>query len=419
METGTRKAGRDRPGRDEQVILRPVGLGERFLQIGRRRALHRRSLRCSLGGGWNSGLRGYSRAMRFSAVVALGLACLGTFLGLAACGGGAPTGTPTHPAGAAAPQGKMRAPQSRREQTRRTAAATRARARKAAAARARAQQARRRAFAVAHKPHVALPPAAAVRAASLPTPALPEPLLLGFQDDSSFRWSPDRQRMLAVGGRRPVRGCCARTSTGGRWRRQGRRTRATRSTAPTTSPTSTSCSGTRQQRGLRILLTIWGTPPWANGDAGHNHAPTQASGTSGTSPTPSRSALLRHACRLPVRALLLGLERAESRAGFSCRSTTVAAGRWRLRSTRGCTAPAYAGIKSAEPRRRGSRSARPRRVGATTSGAGHLPQTGESPGRFARSSRASVHAFASMPGRTTRTRPRPASRRPRSLAGRT
>ena len=32
-------------GRDEQVALRPVGLGERFLQIGRRRALHRRSLR--------------------------------------------------------------------------------------------------------------------------------------------------------------------------------------------------------------------------------------------------------------------------------------------------------------------------------------------------------------------------------------
>jgi cellulase (glycosyl hydrolase family 5) len=213
--------------------------------------------------------------VRFSSVVALGLVCLGTFLGLAACGGGS-SGKETHAAGASAPQGEMRAPQSRREQSRRTAAASRARARKAAAARARAEQARRRALAAAHKPHVALPPAAAVRAASLPTPALPEPLLLGFQDDVSFRWSADRQRMLAVASSAGAR--VLRTNV---YWWQAAPTRPADARDPF-DPAYRFADldellRNAQLRGLRILLTIWGTPAWANGGAGHNHAPTDAS----------------------------------------------------------------------------------------------------------------------------------------------
>src|SRR4051812_16136288 len=102
--------------------------------------------------------------MRLSAVVALGLVCLAASLGLAACGGGSSHAQRSTTA-RAVPGAGTRAPQARREQSRRVAKAARVRARKAAAAGARAQRARRRALAAARRPHVALPPAAAVRAA--------------------------------------------------------------------------------------------------------------------------------------------------------------------------------------------------------------------------------------------------------------
>ena len=355
--------------------------------------------------GWNSGLRGYSRAMRFSAVVALGLVCLGTFLGLAACGGGTSTGTQTHPAGTAAPQGEMRATQSRRAQTRRTAAATprpraEGRCRQGAGAagappgsRRRAQAARRASSGrrgAGREPSDSRAPGAA--------PArLPGRQQLPLEPRPAARCSPSR--------RRPARGSCARTSTGGRWRRRGRRTRATRSTPPTASPTSTSCVRNAQQRGLRILLTIWGTPR-----LGERRRRPQPRADAGVRPRGLRPRASRRATR------------ARTPATRTCRYYSV----WNEPNLGQFLVPQFDGrgpaggagdLRAAlpgrvrrdqerEPRRRWSRSARPRRAGATTSTHGHLADASRPAGSRS-CSRGSGRACGSTPGRTTRTRRRP------------
>ena len=364
--------------------------------------------------GWNSGLRGYSRAMRFSAVVALGLVCLGTFLGLAACGGGTSTGTQTHPAGTAAPQGEMRAPQSRRGRPG-------ARPPRAAPARGRPLPPGRGRSRLAAGPS----PSRTSRTSRFLRPPRCGRRAFRLPRSRSRSCSASRTTAASAGAptgsacspsrRRPARGSCARTSTGGRWRRRGRRTRATRSTPPTTSPTSTSCSGTPQQRGLRILLTIWGTPRL--GERRRRPQPRADAGVRPRGLRPRRrGALLRHARRLPVRAVLLGLERAEPRAvpRAAVRRPRPAGGAGDLRAA---LPGRVRRDQEREPRRRGrdrrdlAARARLRRARAS--------RRRSRPGGSRSSSRGSGRAFASTPGRTTRTRPRPASHRPRSPAGRT
>ena len=44
--------------------------------------------------------------------------------------------------------------------------------------------------------------------------------------------------------------------------------------ARTASTTSTSSSATPALHGMEVMLTIWGTPSWANGGKGQNYAPT-------------------------------------------------------------------------------------------------------------------------------------------------
>jgi hypothetical protein len=114
--------------------------------------------------------------------------------------------------------------------------------------------------------------AAAVPAASLAAPRMP----VGFQDDPSFRWRDDRLTNL--------NNAVATNST-------IIRTTAYWSRIATTKPADATNPGDpayhfedldelvyhASLRGMTVLLTIWGTPGWANGNAGENHAPTNMS----------------------------------------------------------------------------------------------------------------------------------------------
>ena len=103
-----------------------------------------------------------------------------------------------------------------------------------------------------------------------------ERMWVGFQDDPSFRWREDRASMLDQ----------AVTSNAGIVRTTVYWSRI----APfrPASPSNPFDPAYRwddldefvrsaQFRGLETLLTIWGTPNWANGSKGPNYAPTRLS----------------------------------------------------------------------------------------------------------------------------------------------
>jgi Cellulase (glycosyl hydrolase family 5) len=106
----------------------------------------------------------------------------------------------------------------------------------------------------------------------LPQSAMPGRVLTGFQDDASFRWASDRSEMLD-------RAQAARISV-------IRTTVAWRDAAPTRPAQPRNpfdpayrlddvddLARSAQQRGIELLVTIWGTPGWANGELGPNHSP--------------------------------------------------------------------------------------------------------------------------------------------------
>ena len=107
----------------------------------------------------------------------------------------------------------------------------------------------------------------------LPQSPMPGRLLVGFQDDASLRWAPDRADMLD--GARQAGAAVIRTIVV--WKQ----------TAPQrpTNPTDPFEASYRlddidelvrgaQERGIELLISIWGTPSWANGGQGPNHPPT-------------------------------------------------------------------------------------------------------------------------------------------------
>jgi hypothetical protein len=110
---------------------------------------------------------------------------------------------------------------------------------------------------------------------ALPENSMPGRLLVGFQDDASFRWAPDRA--LALDAARNANASVIRTIV--TWK-----------DAATTRPASPRDSfdaayhfddlddlvRSGQQRGIELLLSIWGTPEWANGGQTPNHPPTDA-----------------------------------------------------------------------------------------------------------------------------------------------
>src|SRR5262245_41520167 len=110
---------------------------------------------------------------------------------------------------------------------------------------------------------------------ALPQNAMPGRLLVGFQDDASFRWAPDRA--TALDAARDANASVIRTIV--TWK-----------DAATSRPTNPRDSfdpayhfddlddlvRSGQQRGIELLLSIWGTPEWANGGETPNHPPTDA-----------------------------------------------------------------------------------------------------------------------------------------------
>jgi hypothetical protein len=106
----------------------------------------------------------------------------------------------------------------------------------------------------------------------LPQSPMPGRLLVGFQDDATFRWAADRTQMLD------------------RAREAGisviRTTVVWRHTAPTRPADAVDpfdpayrlddvddLVRSTQQRGIELLITIWGTPGWANGGEAPNRPP--------------------------------------------------------------------------------------------------------------------------------------------------
>ena len=67
-----------------------------------------------------------------------------------------------------------------------------------------------------------------------------------------------------------------------------------------------------QPRDTEVLMTLWGTPKWANGDKGRNYLPTLDERLPELRQG-GRIPLLGPHCRLPVRALLRNLERVQPR----------------------------------------------------------------------------------------------------------
>jgi hypothetical protein len=103
---------------------------------------------------------------------------------------------------------------------------------------------------------------------------VPGPVLLGFQDDSTFRWGPAREDMLD----RTAKAGTAIIRTNVYWWQV-----APKRPANARNPFDPSYHfddldqliRDSQQRGITVLLTIWGTPAWANKGLGKNRLPTK------------------------------------------------------------------------------------------------------------------------------------------------
>jgi Cellulase (glycosyl hydrolase family 5) len=106
----------------------------------------------------------------------------------------------------------------------------------------------------------------------LPQSAMPGRLLVGFQDDPSFRWAPDRAGMLDRA--RDASASLLRTVVV--WRDA-----APKRPANPADPFDPAYQlddvddlvRSAQQRGMELLVTIWGTPGWANGGQTPNRPP--------------------------------------------------------------------------------------------------------------------------------------------------
>jgi hypothetical protein len=112
-------------------------------------------------------------------------------------------------------------------------------------------------------------------AAAIPAAAgAAERMYVGFQDDPSFRWRADRMEMLTQAA--DANATILRTTV--YWSKV-----APRRPANAKSPFEPSYRfddidelvRTAEREGMTVMLTIWGTPNWANGGKGQNRAPTR------------------------------------------------------------------------------------------------------------------------------------------------
>ena len=110
----------------------------------------------------------------------------------------------------------------------------------------------------------------------VPAAAAADRMWVGFQDDPMFRWDP--QRMEAMDQARGNNARIVRTVVD--WSRAA----ADRPANPTNSFDPAYNFGdvdelvrNAQQRGMEVLITLWGTPKWANGGKTPNYMPTKLS----------------------------------------------------------------------------------------------------------------------------------------------
>ncbi len=118
-------------------------------------------------------------------------------------------------------------------------------------------------------------PADEAEAVRLPEAAMPGRLLVGFQDDPSLRWGDDRARML----NRAQRAGATVIRTTVDWADAApRRPSSPRSPFDAAYRLADVDDLARQAqlRGIELLITIWGTPAWANGGQLRNSAPQRA-----------------------------------------------------------------------------------------------------------------------------------------------
>src|SRR5919109_8868 len=107
---------------------------------------------------------------------------------------------------------------------------------------------------------------------ALPQSAMPGRLLVGFQDDATFRWAADRAEMLDQA--RDASASVIRTTVV--WSDV-----APSRPAQAMNPFDRAyrmdevddLARSAQQRGIELLITIWGTPAWANGGEPPNRPP--------------------------------------------------------------------------------------------------------------------------------------------------
>jgi hypothetical protein len=110
---------------------------------------------------------------------------------------------------------------------------------------------------------------------SLPQDPMPGRLLVGFQDDATFRWAADRAEMLdeAQAGHASL----IRTTVVWATAAPERPANPANAFDPAYALDEVDdLARNAQQRGIELLITIWGTPPWANGGQARNYAPADA-----------------------------------------------------------------------------------------------------------------------------------------------
>jgi hypothetical protein len=109
-------------------------------------------------------------------------------------------------------------------------------------------------------------------AVALPQDPMPGRLVVGFQDDASFRWASDRGQLLD--GARDAGASVIRTTVVWAEAAPRRPANPTSSFGPAYQLDGVDdLVRNAQQRGIELLITIWGTPAWANGGQAPNRAP--------------------------------------------------------------------------------------------------------------------------------------------------
>ncbi len=117
--------------------------------------------------------------------------------------------------------------------------------------------------------------AAAGPVAAPAAPGPPPSLRIGFFDDQAFRWEPNRHANLDLARREGATVVRAFVDWGKVARTRPRHPREPFDRAYRLDDLDELVRNA-QQRGMDVLLTLWGTPAWANGGAGEAVAPTRA-----------------------------------------------------------------------------------------------------------------------------------------------